>query len=64
MTVVKDLYIRPIIDVKRVAKLCGITLASAYNLISDLEDRGILSEVTGGKRGRLYAMQAYLELFG
>lgn len=64
MTVVKDLYVRPIIDAKRVAELCSITPSSAYNLISDLEVRGILSEVTGGKRGRLYAMQAYLQLFG
>ncbi len=64
MTVVKDLYMRPIIDVKRVAELCGISLASAYNLVADLEKRGILSEITGGKRGRWYAMQSYMALFG
>lgn len=63
MTVVKELYIRPIIDAKRVSDLCGITLQSAYNLIADLKDRGILSEITKGKRNRLYAMKQYMELF-
>ena len=63
MIVVKDLYLRPIIDAKRVANLCGITSQSAYNLIEDLKDRGILFEITGGKRNRLYAMKQYLDLF-
>ena len=63
MTVVKELYIRPIIDAKQVSDLCGITLQSAYNLIADLKDRGILSEITHGKRNRLYAMKQYMDLF-
>lgn len=63
MIVVKDLYLRPIIDAKRVANLCGVTSQSAYNLIEDLKDRGILFEITGGKRNRLYAMKQYLDLF-
>ena len=63
MTVVKELYIRPVIDAKRVSDLCGITLQSAYNLIADLKDRGILTEITHGKRNRLYAMKQYMDLF-
>lgn len=64
MMVVKELYIRPVIDAKKVSELCGISSASAYNLIGDLENRGILSEITGGKRNCLYAMKRYMELFG
>ena len=63
MTVVKNLYISPVIEAKRVSDLCGITLQSAYNLIDDLEARGILSEITHGKRNRLYAMKQYMDLF-
>ncbi len=63
MAVVKALYIRPVIDAKRVSDLCNITMQSAYNLIADLEDRGILSEITHGKRNRLYAMKKYMDLF-
>ncbi len=64
MAVIKELYIRPIIDAKKVTEICSISSASAYNLISDLEDKGILSEVTGGKRNCLYAMKKYMDLFG
>lgn len=63
MIVVKDLYLRPIIDAKRVVNLCGVTSQSAYNLIEDLKERGILYEITGGKRNRLYSMKQYLDLF-
>lgn len=63
MIVVKDLYLRPIIDAKRVAHLCGVTSQSAYNLIENLKERGILHEITGGKRNRLYSMKQYLDLF-
>ena len=63
MIVVKDLYIRPVIDAKRVTVLCGITSQSAYNLIADLVGRGILSEITHGKRNRFYAMKPYMDLF-
>lgn len=63
MTVVKELYIRPVTDAKKVSDLCGITSQSAYNLIADLKARGILTEITGGKRNRLYAMKQYVELF-
>lgn len=63
MIVVKDLYIRPVIDAKRVTVLCSITSQSAYNLIADLVDRGILTEITHGKRNRLYAMKRYMDLF-
>ena len=63
MTVFKYLYVRPVIAAKKVAELCNISPASAYNLIADLEERGVLSEVTGAKRGRLYAMHEYMDLF-
>ena len=63
MIVVRDLYIRPIIDAKRIATICKITIASAYNLIEELKERKILTEITGGKRNRLYVMKPYIELF-
>lgn len=63
MTLIKELYMRPIIDAKRAAKICGISGASAYSLISELKTRGILTEITGGKRNRLYEMKSYLDLF-
>lgn len=63
MKVIRELYVRPVIDAKQVAALCDFSPASAYNLIADLEDRGILTEITGDKRGRLYMMKKYMDIF-
>lgn len=40
-----------------------ISPASVYKLIGDLEQFGILKEITGGKRGKLYVYYDYLQLF-
>jgi hypothetical protein len=40
-----------------------VSPASAYKLIVDLVQLGILEEIIGGKRGRQYMFMAYLNLF-
>jgi Fic family protein len=57
------LYQRPVINAAQVAKAASVAPASAYKLIADLERFGILKEVTGARRGRIYAFDAYLKLF-
>ncbi|HEY6872086.1 MAG TPA: Fic family protein [Geobacteraceae bacterium] len=61
--IVHYLYKRPLIDAAKVGKVAGISPASAYKLIADLEQLGILGEVTGGKRGKLYVFTDYIALF-
>jgi Fic family protein len=61
--VVHYLYQRPMIDAAKVGEVAGISAASAYKLIVDLEQFGILKEITGGKRGKQYVFSAYLQLF-
>ncbi len=61
--VVHYLYQRPMIDAAKVGEVTGISPASAYKLIADLEQFGILKEITGGKRGKQYVFSAYLKLF-
>ena len=61
--VVNYLYQHPMIDAAMVAKVAEISPASAYKLIADLENFGILKEITGGKRGKLYLFDEYLKLF-
>ncbi|HEY5139844.1 MAG TPA: Fic family protein [Methylococcales bacterium] len=61
--VVHYLYQRPIINAAKVGEIADISPASAYKLIADLEQFGILNEITGGKRGKLYIFTAYLQLF-
>jgi len=61
--VIHYLYQRPLVDAARVAEITGLSAASAYKLIEELERIGILKEVTGGKRGRRYVFSEYLPLF-
>ncbi len=61
--VVQYLYQRPIIDAAKVGEVADISPASAYKLIADLEQFGILKEITGGKRGKMYVYYDYLQLF-
>jgi Fic family protein len=57
------LYQHPMIDAAKVGEVAEISPASAYKLIADLEKFGILKEITGGKRGKMYVFAAYLQLF-
>jgi Fic family protein len=57
------LYNRPMINTEKVREITGITMPSAYKLISELERIEILKEVTGAQRGRMYAFESYLSLF-
>ncbi len=62
-TVVNYLYQQPLIDAAKVGAIADISPASAYKLIADLEQLGILKEITGGKRGKIYLFAEYLQLF-
>ncbi len=57
------LYQRPVVNAAKVGEVAGVSPASAYKLIADLERFGILKEITGGKRGKMYVFDAYLKLF-
>jgi Fic family protein len=57
------LYQRPLINAAKVGEVAGVSPASAYKLIADLERFGILKEVTGARRGKIYVFDAYLALF-
>ena len=58
--VLEYLYTKPIIDASKVATIIDKTPASAYKLIASLEEKGIIREITGGQRGRLYVFESYL----
>jgi Fic family protein len=61
--VMYHLYQRPVVNAAKVGEVTGMSPASAYKLIADLERFGILKEITGGKRGKTYVFEAYLSLF-
>lgn len=57
------LYQRPVINADKVSEIAGISMPSAYKLIGVMEEIGILKEVTGGQRGRVYVFEDYIKLF-
>lgn len=61
--IVNFLYKKPVIRAEQVHDITGISMPSAYKLITELEKVGILQEITGGQRGRVYSFQNYLTLF-
>ncbi|MGV0962442.1 MAG: Fic family protein [Polynucleobacter sp.] len=61
--VINHLYQRPIINAAKVKYVAGVSIASAYKIIADLERFEILREITGGKRGKAYVFRSYVELF-
>lgn len=62
-SLMRHLYGRPIIDVKGATALLSTTTNTAAALIDDLVDYGILIEMTGQRRNRLFVFHEYLNLF-
>ena len=60
---VQMLYKQPVIKIKQVEELLGVQYNTAAALIRDLVKLGILREITGHKRNRLYIFDPYVRLF-
>jgi len=63
LIVLEDLYSRPIISVKRIMELTGVTFAAANQLMGRFEEAGVLIEITGHSRNRRYEYSDYINLF-
>jgi len=60
---IRFLYRQPVVDVKAVVARLGTTTNTATSLINDFLAQGVLVEVTGQKRNRLFVFSRYLRLF-
>lgn len=61
--IINHLYSFPYIDAAGVREITKLTPASVYQLIKSLENIGILTEITGGKRDKQYVFNEYLNIF-
>lgn len=57
------LYGKPIVDSQEVSEKLSINTSTALRLIEDFIRLGILVEITGYKRNRIFVFQKYLNLF-
>ena len=60
---ITHLYQNPIISVAAAADVLNITPQSANTLVGELERLGILKEITGFERNRLFRFEDYVKLF-
>lgn len=58
-----SLYSRPIITTKLASGIAGVNIQNANNLINKFFELGILNEITGRKRNRVFSYDPYLALF-
>ena len=57
------LFQRPLLNVSLAASILGTTYPTASRLVSALYEMGILEEITGRKRSRIYRYEPYVSLF-
>jgi Fic family protein len=62
-TIINHLYCRPTIRVGQAIQLLGVSQPTANSLLHELEKLGILQEITGYRRNRLYVFRDYINLF-
>lgn len=60
---IQQLYQVPIIDAKQVKELLQISLSTSTRLINKFVELGILTELTGFKRNRMFIFREYFQLF-
>lgn len=57
------LYQRPLVNVRRVVEAVDVSVPTANKLLRDLEGMGIVNELTGYRRNRVFRYTRYLGLF-
>jgi Fic family protein len=57
------LFQRPLVNVNAVSRALDVTFPTANRLVASFEELGLLREVTGKRRSRLFRYEPYLQLF-
>ena len=60
---VKCLFEYPVINVRKAQTLLGCAFTTANKVVTELEDAGLLVEITGNRRNRRYRFDPYIRLF-
>jgi Fic family protein len=54
---------KPVVHVNKVCEITGLTYKASNDLVSDFIKAGILKEMTGQRRNRIFVFDEYLNLF-
>tara|TARA_R110000868_G_scaffold20678_5_gene87131 strand:- start:482 stop:1612 length:1131 start_codon:yes stop_codon:yes gene_type:complete len=61
--VIEHMYGRPILDINQIAEILNSTHQTASSLVRKFVELGLLRELTGHKRNRIYVLQEYFKIF-
>ena len=57
------LFKKPVVHVNEAQKVLGVSYKAANDLVSEMVQNGILKEMTGQNRNRVFVFDEYLKLF-
>jgi len=63
LVLLTHLFKEPIISVKQAERICDLSKKAANDLVSLFVKQGVLKEISGKTRYRLFLFVTYLELF-
>ena len=63
LKLIGSMYQNPFIDITKTSNIIGQSFPTAKTLIESLVEKGILSEITGGRRGKKYVLSKYIKIF-
>lgn len=63
IALLESLYFKPVFSVSHVESVTGLSYTNANALVSDLNEIGLLQEITGRVRNRAFAYAPYLDVF-
>lgn len=62
LKLLSTLYERPLVNVNLVGQAVGVTFPTANRLVKRFQELGLLREVTGQRRSRVFRYEPYLDL--
>lgn len=63
LTLLDTLFTQPHLDVKQAATVMQCSFVTANRIVGELQTAGVLKEITGQARNRVYRYEPYLQLF-
>lgn len=63
LILLEHLFKNPAVEIKQVEEVCNLSAKAAGGLVRSFEDAGILNEITGQSRNRIYLFDSYLKKF-
>jgi Fic family protein len=63
LVLLSALFRQPLVNVKAVARATDVAFGTANRLVGRFEELGLLREVTGQRRSRMFRYEPYLDLF-